>query len=289
MKKVLVTIFIVFSFVLSINSKVNAATPSLGLEYVSYISQAPNNTLFDNSTRVENGIASTRKVTISQGWYPWDTKHGNITDLVYVVFKFNNPANARIRKLLDPIIYLTQGATFTHSTSFNKGYTYTYEEEMTAELNTRYGTSTELSVSGINYGAVEVGGKVSVYAEVETKVSQTVKETKTYTYSTTETYTQSVVAPESAYYVYEERGNFHVYVIQVYKAQYNIVSSKHKNWAGYTWTEYDHQIKGYTLLEQTVYYNYIDDTLSKGYFRYALRSDGKFIYNDLKTTGIAYL
>ncbi len=289
MKKIIILIALMISISFMGRSSINAATPSVGTQYTSYLTQTPVNSLFGTASRIQSGIGSKKKVVSSQGWLFYDTKHEDINDKMFAVYKFSNPANARIRKLLNTNIFLTQGSTYSHSVSFTQGHTYTYEVQMATELSIRYGNSLELSAGGLDYGAISLSGKATTYAEVESKISTSVTLNETYTYSTTETHSHSVTAPVSSYYVYEERGNFDVYVIQIYEAIYSVTSSKHKNWAGYTWTEYDYQVVGYKLLEQNVYYNYIDDTLTRGFFRYMLLSNGKYSYNDIKTYGITYL
>lgn len=286
MKKILIFITALFLTVLLTSQNLYAATPQIGSTYYSYLQATPVNDFFGKAERIGNGgVASTKTVRTYEGWLAWDYTTIELKDKLYVIYKFDKPLNTRVKKMDRSYIYLTAGSTYKSSYTIYAGTTYSYQNSMTSELKIRQGVSSELSVDGLDY----FGGKISTYSEVETGVSQTVQEEKTVSYSTTQTFEHTINVSESGYFSYEERGSFRVYVIQVFEAQYEKISEKKQNWLGYTSWIHNYNLKTHKLIEQSVYYEFIEGSVASGFFAYKLKSDGTFSYNDYRQDGIAYL
>ena len=58
MKKIIILIALMISISFMGRSGINAATPSVGTQYTSYLTQTPVNSLFGTASRIESGIGS---------------------------------------------------------------------------------------------------------------------------------------------------------------------------------------------------------------------------------------
>lgn len=285
--KILIFLFLITSVILLNINQTYAATPIVDTIYTTYTTNTPVNSMFGTSTRTEYGIASKTSKVVFQSWWGMQNDYSEYNDIYYVVYKFSKPVNARIKRIKPSYVFISSGTQYTYTTTISQGTSYTYETSMEYELSITYSQSTELSVSGLNFGGAGIGGKVSTNIAVENKISTSVKNTTSYTYDQTTTESYNIPVSESSYYAVEERANFNVYVIQVYKAQYSQSITNGNTLIGEKWFTYTKT--GYKLIEQNVKYTYINDTLQEGFFKYLLNESGKFIYNDYKATNIVYL
>lgn len=265
--------------------KLNAKTPKINSIYSSFVN-VPENAHFGTATISQIDVATKRKEIYREGWWAWDKDYQEIDDIMFVVYKFSKPVNIRTKKYSPEYNFVTANSSFSYSVTLSQGTNYTYETSASTELSNKASINSELSLDGINYTGIGIGGKVSTNLEVQNKVSTSVTKTTTYTYTESVTKTHTLVANESTYYSYEQRGSFNLYIIQVYQVQYNVRrergSSTYQNYYSY----YD--IIGYKLLEQNVKYTLIHDSLSSGFYKYLKTTDGTFIYFDIKTAGIVY-
>lgn len=235
---------------------------------------------------VEYGVAKNKTVVTRSGWWAWDKTRADIPDIVYAVYKFSKPVNARIKQYSDGYIHLTAGSSYTNSYTVVKGTKLSYETSVTDELTLKQNISAELLVGGLSYAGATLGGKVSSTSEVQSKVSSTVKRIQEETYSETRTISYTVAAPTQGYYSYEKRANFVLYVIQVYSINYTETSRRANTW--YQNIYYNYATSSYKLTEQNTKYTYIPDTVNTGIYKYSLDFNGRFVYADTKSYNIVY-
>lgn len=287
LKKSRLSIMILMFIMLFLATPVYAATPKEGFNYTNYNStaQRPVNSKLGTASKVENGVAKTVEKEISNNiMWSWDKRRKDYDDLVYVIYKFPNKVNMTIEKHMDSYRYLNTNVSFTYAISNTSGTVLNYSNSASSELSTKYGTSTELEVDGLDFAKA----KTTAYAEVGMKISTTVSTSKTYTYTKNITETYIIESTKPTYYMLESRGIFDVYVVQVYQVNYYQKDKKHHGlpWiAGYdTW---DWGITNYTLKEQTVSYVYNDNTSETGFYEYSY-INYKYEYTDNKVSNLVY-
>ncbi len=287
-KKVFILSLLISVFLgISINNetKVFAATPSIGTSY-SLLSNvpAPVNSRLGNpsKTSTTNTSYQEKKVSNNITW-SHDTNYDDYATEVVVIYKFPIRVNMPIERYFESYRYLGSGVNYSYEVTHTVGETFTYETSATLSLSLSYENSTTLEVGGLDFGSV--GGTVTT--SVESTVSSTISyaHVKTYSYTVTEHF--GVIPSRSSYYMFETRGIFYAYVVQVFSINYDSTKTHHGlPWVlGYDTWEYT--VSDYTLTNQYVIYSYINNTASTGLYSYRW-SGYTYEYNDAKYTGITY-
>lgn len=87
--------------------------------------------------------------------------------------------------------------------------------------------------------------------------------------------------------MFETRGMFIPYVVQVLKVNYNSAKTHYglPGFLGYdTW---NYTVSGYELTEQYVLYGFIPDTATTGLYRYGWNGS-QYVYNDSLLNNVVY-
>lgn len=281
----LLLLFVVFLLFTSNSLSLYAVTPTVDSTYSTYSTNVPVNASFGTAIRRRYGVAKYVSKEISNNiFWTWDERKQDYPDILYVVYEFPIQVNMIIEKHMSSFRYVTPGSSYSYTISHSAGTVLNYSISASTELSTKLGGSTELEVDGLDFGSA----KQTAYAEVETKISSTVSTSKTFTYNSTIIEEYILSKDISGYYRLETRGNFKVFVTQVYRANYKQVNKEHHGlpWvAGYDTWEWERT--NYTLLEQNVLYSYVDDTSVTGFYKYSYVS-GKYVYSDIKESGLKY-
>ncbi len=272
---------------ISINNetKVFAATPSIGTSYSSLSNvPAPVNSRLGNPSTTATKYTSyqEKKVSNNIGW-THDTNWDDYATEVVVIYKFPVRVNMTIERYLESYRFLGSGVSYSYEVTHTVGETFTYETSATVSLSLSYENSTTLEVGVLDFG--NVGDTVTT--SVESTVSSTISYSHIKTYTSTVTEHYSVTPSSSSYYMFETRGIFYAYVVQVFSINYDSTKTHHGlPWVlGYDTWEYT--ISDYTLTNQYVLYSYISNTATTGLYKYYWNGYA-YAYNDAKYTGITY-
>lgn len=281
-------LFLLLSVFVSVNAgiiEVNASTPTIGTEYTTVsVVPAPVNTTLGTPTKIAGSNTSYQEFQVSNNVFWTHARNYDDYSTEYVVIhQFPKKVNMTIARLMSSFRYLSSGVTYSYSVTHTAGETFSYEQSATVSLTTSYENTTTLTVNGLDYGSV--GEEVSL--GVESTVSATVSYSHIMTYTSTISESFQVSPPLSSYYMFETRGMFIPYVVQVLEIEYSSVKTHHglPGILGYdTWV---YTVSKYILSEQYVLYGFVPDTAATGLYKY-IWNGSRFVYNDSKYTGVVY-
>jgi len=281
-------LFLLFTVFLSFNGgmmEVYASTPSIGSEYTSVSNvPAPVNSTLGTPSKIASANTSYQEFQVSNNiFWTHSTNYDEYPTEYVIVYQFPKTVNMTIARLLSSFRYLSTGVTYTYSVTHTAGETFSYEQSATVSLTTSYENTTTLNVNGLDYASV--GEEVSI--GVESTVSATVSYSHVMTYTSTVTESYQVTPSTSSYYMFETRGMFIPYVVQVLDIEYTSVKTHHglPGILGYdTWV---YSVSKYVLSQQYVLYGFVPDTAATGLYKYTWNGS-RYVYNDYKYTGVVY-
>ena len=240
------------------------------INYSNYVEQTAHYDENHTGKLVFNGTCKSemKQTKYTQGW-AWGDEDSSFDTLAYAIYDVGVLNAAYYSEALG---YIESGYV---ETTYTKKISQSYEKSLEEQLSTSISSNV---CAGTNYNALNC--KVSVEEEINSIVSEKTKIFNQTIDSVSTTIHYDITNP--GYYRYDLRANFKMYVVQVYKINYQ--KEEYKTEKKGLWAVdhyYKYNVIGYELKESYLSYS-LSENLGLCITKYTYDNDGKRVYDGPK-------
>lgn len=265
------------------NRSIKKQNPIISEIYSTYLNKPSISTL-GQAYLYKDDKAGTVKKVVRAGFWTWDKSKEDFPKYAYAVYKFEKNINACVKELSKVKEFVRTEEKITFTTTLTTSDSFEYQTSVGVSASSKL-SCTDSIEAGINFNDKNLKKNVSCTAEVETCLSSYITVSQKYTVSNTETLTREFVSTDSAYYSYQMRASFIVFNIHVYEIDYSDKTTNVKWCNGYRNAYYTYYPK-YKLIENNIRYDYIDGSLSRGFYKYKMDRYGSLVYSDITSSNV---
>lgn len=283
MKKILIILSIILMLFIFINFKEIKAF-EIDETCSNYLSQVPDAT----SIGLGKGVLKENKVCaydrrIKENLFK--NTYIDVANECYAIYGFDRDINTSVYDFTS-IITIPSNVKYTYQEQKKTTKSYVIEKNVTNRLNTSFENTSKMKVGSTNYLKIEE----NISAKIENSVSSTYKKTTTIKEENVkiETYEFPISNKEESY-IYQQRANFKVYLIDEYQINYKQVKTNKKWHKIHKYYTCSYETTGYTLKNEYVVYKYIDNSLTRVFAKLKLNEYNFYEYDHKNSEKLIYI